>query len=138
MTLTQLLPLTGAVVVCTPQKVAQDDARRAVKMFQQLGVEMLGVVENMSYFVGDDGKTYDIFGRGGAQSLAQEMSLPFLGAIPIHMELRANCDEGKPLKNWEVNKELAEELDRLCKNLASQVSIASMSGKFVQPTLSIS
>jgi len=137
LTLTQLLPLTGAVVVCTPQKVAQDDARRAVKMFQQLGVEMLGIVENMSYFVGDDGKTYDIFGRGGAQALAQEMSLPFLGAVPIHMELRANCDSGEPLKNWEVNEELAEELDRLCKNLASQVSIATMSGKFVQPTLSV-
>ena len=137
LTLTQLLPLTGAVVVCTPQKVARDDARRAVKMFQQLGVEMLGIVENMSYFVGDDGKTYDIFGRGGAEMLAQEMGLPFLGAVPIHMELRANCDDGQPLKNWQVNEELAEELDRLCKNLASQISIATMSGKFVQPTLSV-
>ena len=137
LTLTQLLPLTGAVVVCTPQKVAQDDARRAVKMFQQLGVEMLGIVENMSYFVGDDGKTYDIFGRGGAQTLAQEMSLPFLGTLPIHIELRANCDNGEPLKNWQVSEQLGEELDRLCKNLASQVSIASMSGKFVQPTLSV-
>ncbi len=137
LTLTQLLPLTGAVVVCTPQKVARDDARRAVKMFQQLGVQMLGIVENMSYFVGDDGKTYDIFGRGGAEMLAQEMGLPFLGAVPIHMELRPNCDNGQPLKNWQVNEQLGEELDRLCKNLASQISIATMSGKFVQPTLSV-
>ncbi len=92
----------------------------------------------MSYFDGDDGKTYDIFGRGGAEMLAQEMGLPFLGAVPIHMELRTNCDNGQPLKNWQVNEKLSEELDRLCKNLAAQISIATMSGKFVQPTLSIS
>ncbi|MCH8152862.1 MAG: Mrp/NBP35 family ATP-binding protein [Planctomycetes bacterium] len=138
LTLTQLLPLTGAVVVCTPQQVALDDATRAVRMFQQLGVEVLGIVENMSYFVGDDGKTYDIFGRGGAEMMAQQMNLPFLGAVPIHMELRVNCDAGEPLKNWRGNKALAEELDRLCKNLAAQISIATLSGKFVQPTLSVS
>lgn len=136
LTLAQLLPLSGAVVVCTPQKVARDDAVRAIKMFQQLGVDVLGIVENMSYFIGDDGKTYDIFGRGGAQALAQELSLPFLGAVPINMQLRANCDNGEPLKNWE-DDQLAEELDTLCKNLASQISIATLSGKFIQPTLSI-
>jgi hypothetical protein len=54
-------------------------------MFQQLGVEVLGVVENMSYFIGDDGKEYDIFGRGGAEQMAQRLGLPFLGAIPINM-----------------------------------------------------
>ena len=138
LTLTQLLPLTGAVVVCTPQQVALDDATRAVRMFQQLGVEVLGIVENMSYFVGDDGKTYDIFGRGGAEMMAQQLNLPFLGAVPIHMELRVNCDAGEPLKNWRGNEALAEELDRLCKNLAAQISIATLSGKFVQPTLSVS
>ena len=74
LTLGQLLPLTGAVVVCTPQQVARDDARRAVRMFQQLGVHVLGIVENMSYFIGDDGKEYDIFGRGGAEMLAQSMA----------------------------------------------------------------
>ncbi|MCZ6611418.1 MAG: P-loop NTPase, partial [Planctomycetota bacterium] len=115
-----------------------DDATRAVRMFQQLGVEVLGIVENMSYFVGDDGKTYDIFGRGGAEMMAQQMNLPFLGAVPIHMELRVNCDAGQPLKNWQGNEALAEELDRLCKNLAAQISIATLSGKFVQPTLSVS
>lgn len=137
LTLAQLLPLTGAVVVCTPQRVAQDDARRAVRMFQQLGVEVLGVVENMSYFIGDDGKVYDLFGRGGAEIMAQTMGVPFLGAVPIHMELRANCDAGTPLKNWEGNPDLAAELDRLCRNLVSQVSIATLAGKFVQPTLSV-
>jgi ATP-binding protein involved in chromosome partitioning len=138
LTLAQLLPLTGAVIVCTPQRVAQDDARRAVRMFQQLGVDVLGVVENMSYFIGDDGKEYDIFGRGGAEVLAQSMNLPFLGAVPIHMELRENADAGTPLANWDANQTLARELDDLCRNLASQVSIASLGGRLVQPTLSVS
>lgn len=138
LTLAQLLPLTGAVVVCTPQKVAQDDARRAVRMFQQLGVEVLGAVENMSYFIADDGKSYDIFGRGGAETMAQAMQIPFLGAMPIHMDLRANSDLGDPTANWESNEALGGALDRIVRNLASQVSIAAMSGKLVQPTLSVS
>ena len=137
LTLAQMLPLTGAVVVCTPQRVAQDDARRAVRMFQQLGVEVLGIVENMSYFIGDDGKEYDLFGRGGAEIMSQTMNLPFLGAVPIHMELRANCDAGTPTRNWEGNPALAEELDRLSRNLVSQISIATLGGKLVQPTLSV-
>ncbi len=137
LSLAQMLPLSGSVVVCTPQRVAQDDARRAVRMFQQLGVEVLGVIENMSYFIGDDGKEYDLFGRGGAELFAQGMNLPFLGALPIHMDLRANCDNGQPLKNWESNETLASELDTICRNLASQISIATMAGRYVQPTLSV-
>lgn len=137
LTLTQLLPLTGAVVVCTPQQVAQDDARRAVRMFQQLGVSILGVVENMSHFVGDDGKEYDLFGRGGAEDLASAMNLPFIGAIPIHMKLRENADAGTPLLNWEVDPTLTQALERMCEQLASQISIAAMSGDLVQPTVSI-
>jgi ATP-binding protein involved in chromosome partitioning len=135
LTMSQLLPLTGAVVVCTPQRVAQDDARRAVRMFQQLGIPILGVVENMSYFVGDDGKEYDLFGRGGAEIMAQTMGLPYLGGMPIHMELRRNCDEGTPLRNWETPA-LGRDIDALCQRLASQVSIQSLGG-FVQPTLSV-
>ena len=138
LTLTQLLPLTGAVIVCTPQRVAQDDARRAVQMFRQLGVEVLGIVENMSYFVGDDGKEYDIFGRGGAQTLAQTMSVPFLGMVPIHMELRAHSDDGTPLANWEGNEALARELDALVQNLAAQISIASLRDDLTQPSISVS
>lgn len=137
LTLAQLLPLTGSVVVCTPQKVAQDDARRAVRMFQQLGVEVLGLVENMSYFVCEHGSEYDIFGRGGAEHMAAAMNLPFLGALPIHPEMRINADRGQPLENWTI-KSIASELDSMCQNLAQQVSIAAHSGKLVQPTLSVS
>ena len=115
----------------------QDDARRAVRMFQQLGVEVLGIVENMSYFVGDDGKEYDLFGRGGAESMAQGMNLPFLGMLPIHMDLRVNSDAGNPTANWEENEALGAELDRIVQNVAAQISIAAMSGKLVQPTLSV-
>ena len=137
LTLAQLLPLTGAVIVCTPQRVAQDDARRAVRMFQQLGVPVLGVVENMSYFIGDDGKTYDLFGRGGAEIMANTMQLPFLGAIPIHMDLRRNSDAGTPLKNWTANETLAADLDGVCQRIASQISIMSVQGGLLQPTLSV-
>src|SRR5215208_4108442 len=87
LTLCQLLPLTGAVVVATPQQVALDDAIRALRMFQQLGAPILGLVENMSYFIAENGAESDIFGRGGAERAAQELGLPFLGAIPMFTEL---------------------------------------------------
>jgi ATP-binding protein involved in chromosome partitioning len=138
LTLAQLLPLTGAVVVCTPQQVALDDARRAVRMFQQLGVNVLGVVENMSFFVCEHGTEYDIFGRGGAEEMAAAMNLPFLGALPLHTQMRINSDHGQPQANWKIDAELAKRLDALCQNLAGQVSIAAHSGKLQQPTLSIS
>src|SRR4029434_4561763 len=73
LTLCQLLPLTGAVVVATPQQVALDDAVRAVRMFQQLGAPILGMVENMSYFIAPDGAEHDIFGRGGTEKCAQRL-----------------------------------------------------------------
>ncbi|MCK4873894.1 MAG: Mrp/NBP35 family ATP-binding protein [Phycisphaerales bacterium] len=136
LTLAQTLPLTGAVIVCTPQKVAQDDAVRAAHMFQQLNVDVLGVVENMSYFVGDDGKEYDIFGRGGAEQMAQRLGLPFLGGIPINMALRENCDAGEPLKNFDDPK-LRTSIETVVGRLAAQVSMASMSVGMTQPTMSI-
>ena len=88
LSLAQLLPLAGAIIVCTPQVVAQDDARRAVRMFQQLGVPILGLVENMSYFIGDDGKEYDLFGKGGGEQLAASMNIEYLGSLPIHQKMR--------------------------------------------------
>ncbi len=121
LTLAQMLPLAGAVIVCTPQKVAQDDAVRAVRMFQQLDVDVLGVIENMSYFIGDDGKEYDIFGRGGAEAMAGKMDLPLLGTIPIHMDLRENCDRGEPLQNFDANPTLAGELEKMVDGLVQQV-----------------
>lgn len=129
LTLAQLLKLTGAIVVCTPQKVAQDDAVRALRMFQQLNIEVLGVVENMSAFIADDGARYDIFGSGGAQVMAQRLGVPFLGALPINMALRERCDAGDPTSNFTDlsprNAPLAHALEALVKNVESQVALAS-------------
>ncbi len=139
LTMAQMLSLTGAVVVCTPQKVAQDDAVRAVRMFQQLQVPVLGIVENMSYFIGDDGKEYDIFGRGGAEMMAQRLGLPFLGAVPINMKLREYSDTGEPLKNFEhAGAALRESLEKMVRNIERQAAIAGMHRSSVAPTLTVS
>jgi ATP-binding protein involved in chromosome partitioning len=137
LTLCQLLPLTGAVVVATPQQVALDDAIRAVRMFQQLGAPILGIVENMSYFVGLNGQTADIFGHGGAQRAAQRLNLPFLGALALHPELRVNSDAGDPTANFTgPNSKLREELETIVKNLAGQVSIRNLRAKGPELTIS--
>lgn len=141
LTMAQSLKLTGAVVVCTPQKVAQDDAIRAAKMFEQLGVEVLGAVENMSYFIGDDGKEYDIFGRGGAEKMAQRLGLPFLGAIPINMALRQNSDTGEPLNNFDPDTAggplLPQSLEHMVQNLEGQLNLASLKQGKTRPSLTI-
>lgn len=142
LTMAQSLQLTGAVIVCTPQKVAQDDAVRAVRMFQQLEVEILGVVENMSFFIGDDGKEYDIFGRGGAEMMAQRLNIPFLGAIPISMQMRANADDGNPSANFDAKAmgggTILKALDVVLTNLEKQMALASMRTGQQRPTLKIS
>ena len=135
LTLCQLLPLTGAVIVATPQQVALDDAIRAVKMFQQLGTPILGVVENMSCFIAPDGSQHDIFGRGGAQRAAQELALPFLGELPMFPDLRANSDGGTPQANFEGNPKLRAALEQLTQNLAAQVSLRNMQA--AKPELNI-
>ncbi|MCA9304384.1 MAG: Mrp/NBP35 family ATP-binding protein [Phycisphaerales bacterium] len=147
LTLAQSVQLAGAVVVCTPQQVAQDDAVRAVNMFKSLGVEVLGVVENMSYFIGDPDdkgqtKEYDIFGRGGAQQMAQKLGLPFLGAIPINMPLRKNSDAGTPTKNFDPatagGEQLPAALTSMTDQLIAQATLASMHRGQTKPTLTIS
>lgn len=95
LTLSQMLPLSGAVVVCTPQEVALLDAVKAIAMFDKTHIPVLGVVENMSGFICPDcGKQYDIFGRGGARTKASELKLPFLGEVPLNISLRQQSDEG--------------------------------------------
>ena len=138
LTMAQTLQLSGAVVVCTPQKVAQDDAVRAARMFQQLGIDVLGVVENMSSFIGDDGKRYDIFGRGGAEQMAQRLGVPFLGALPITMALRKNSDDGNPTANFTGGGPLLEALDAMVTNVEKQVALASLRSGRARPTLKIS
>jgi ATP-binding protein involved in chromosome partitioning len=126
LTLCQLLPLTGAVIVATPQQVALDDAIRAVRMFQTLGTPILGIVENMSYMPLPGGGVADIFGRGGAERAAQELNVQFLGALPLYTELRRNSDAGQPHANFTGQPELRQALEQIVQNLAAQVSIRNM------------
>jgi ATP-binding protein involved in chromosome partitioning len=141
LTMSQLLSLTGAIVVCTPQKVAQDDAVRAVRMFQQMKIDVLGIVENMSYFIGNDGVEYDIFGRGGAEMMAQRLGLPFLGAIPLNMPLRHNSDNGEPLMNFDddcAGERLVKHLTKFVDQVEVQAGFASSHMQRSRPSLSVS
>lgn len=139
LTLCQLLPLTGAVVVATPQQVALDDAVRAVRMFEQLSVPILGVVENMSYLPMPDGSMHDLFGRGGAKAAAERLGVPFLGELPMFSELRVNSDAGTPTQNFEgPNAALRQSLETLVGRLAGEVSKRNLSGAATGPVLTIS
>ncbi len=98
LTLVQTIPLTGAIIVTTPQEVSLVDARKALKMFERVNVPVLGVIENMSYFIAPDtGNRYDIFGTGGGKKVSGELNLPFLGGIPIDPRIREGGDKGKPI-----------------------------------------
>ena len=97
LTMAQSVPLKGAVIVSTPQDLALIDARRAVAMFAKVNVPVLGVVENMSYFLCPHcGERSDIFAHGGARHEAERMKVPFLGEVPLHMSIRENSDAGRP------------------------------------------
>jgi ATP-binding protein involved in chromosome partitioning len=136
LTLCQLLPMTGAVVVATPQQVALDDAVRAIHMFQQLNSPILGLVENMSYFVAPDGGEHDIFGRGGTEKAAQQLGVPYLGAIPMFTELRVNSDHGQPEWNFTTNPRLRDALETVVRHLAGEVSKRNLQP--TGPTLTVS
>lgn len=98
LSLSQVIPLGGVVMVTTPQDVALLDVRKALGMFQRLNVPVLGIVENMSHFVAPDtGKRYAIFGEGGGQRIAEEYGVPLLAQIPLDPEVRAGGDEGTPI-----------------------------------------
>jgi ATP-binding protein involved in chromosome partitioning len=98
LTLAQQVPLTGAVIVSTPQDLALIDARKGLKMFDNVDVPIFGIVENMSSFICPHcGKTSDIFGHGGAEDEARKLKVPFLGAVPLHMDIRLNSDAGTPV-----------------------------------------
>jgi ATP-binding protein involved in chromosome partitioning len=98
LTIAQQSPLSGAVIVSTPQDLALIDARKGLAMFQRVSIPVLGIVENMSYFLCPScGTRSDIFGHGGAENEARKLGVPFLGAIPLHMEIRETSDSGKPI-----------------------------------------
>ena len=97
LTFAQEIKLDGAIIVSTPQEIALLDVKRGIKMFDKLGVKIIGLIDNMSYFVGDDGKKYTIFGEGGVEKTAAEFSKEFLGEIPLDPEVGKTGDQGKPI-----------------------------------------
>jgi ATP-binding protein involved in chromosome partitioning len=98
LTMSQQVPMAGAIIVSTPQDLALIDARKGLNMFRRVDVPVLGIVENMSYFVCPScGERSDIFGHGGAEAEAKRIGVPFLGAVPLHMDIRARSDAGTPI-----------------------------------------
>jgi ATP-binding protein involved in chromosome partitioning len=110
LTIVQSVPLTGAVIVSTPQNVALDDARKGVAMFNKVNVPVLGIIENMSYFIPDDmpEKKYYIFGKHGARNLASKMEVPFLGEIPLREPIMKSSDRGTPIVHSEPASAIAQ------------------------------
>jgi ATP-binding protein involved in chromosome partitioning len=122
LTLSQLLPLSGAVVVCTPQKVALLDAVKAVAMFRKVKIPLIGVVENMSGFLcPDNHKRYDIFGSGGARQMAEDANIPFLGDLPITIPMRERGDEGTTQDNLQ-DPQIAPYIDRIAYQVARRIA----------------
>lgn len=123
LTLVQTIPLTGAVVVTTPQNVSIIDVKKATAMFQRVNVPILGIVENMSYFLASDtGKRYDIFGTDGGKKLAEQLSIPLLGQLPIDQNIREGGDSGKPVVFNKPETEQAKKILEMSRNLAAEVS----------------
>ncbi len=124
LTLVQTIPLSGAIIVTTPQPVSLIDAQKGLKMFSRVNVPVLGIIENMSYFIAPDtGNRYDIFGSGGGEKLAADMNTKFLGGIPIDPRIREGGDNGKPIVNEIPESDEAKKIQEISRQLAAQISI---------------
>ena len=129
LTLTQTVPLAGGVIVTTPSDVALEDARKAVGMFQQVKVEVLGIVENMSYFVCPHcSERIEIFSHGGGRKTSEDLGVPFLGEIALHPEVRAGGDYGSPVAARGPDSPEARSFYHIAQQVAARVSIANLSG----------
>jgi ATP-binding protein involved in chromosome partitioning len=124
LTLSQLLPLTGAIVVCTPQDVALLDAVKAITMFRKVNIDVLGLIENMSFFECTECHArHEVFGSGGAKQRANELEVPFLGDIPIHIALRVRGDDGRTAENFDDDA-AASWLMAICQTLVRNIAAA--------------
>ena len=132
LSLSQTVPVAGAIVVTTPQKVSLADSRRAVAMYKKLNIPTLGIVENMSYFICPNCQhESDIFGKSGGQIMAEELNVPFLGSIPIYQPIREGGDSGVPLLISEPDAPAARAIVDVAARAAAQISIAA----YKQPTI---
>jgi len=127
LTMTQEVPLSGAVIVTTPQEVALADARKGINMFQEVDVTILGVVENMSYFACPHcGQQTEIFSSGGGSRSAQQFGVPFLGHIPLDLQIREGGDTGRPVVTARPESDISKIYREIAGQLAAQVSLASV------------
>ncbi len=127
LTLVQQIPLTGAVIITTPQEISLIDARKGLAMFQKLNVPILGLIENMSYYLCSHcGTREHIFDNGGGEKSAKSMEIPFLGEIPIDIKLRIGADSGLPLVEAEPNNPQSQIIKMIMRKLAAQISINNL------------
>jgi ATP-binding protein involved in chromosome partitioning len=127
LSMAQSVPVAGAIVVTTPQGVSVSDVRKAVGMFRQLNIPVLGVMENMSYFVcGHCQERTEIFGHGGGAAMAKDMGIPFLGEVPIDTRVRSGGDEGRPIVSEAPDSPAARAFIDVAGKVAAQVSIQAM------------
>ena len=132
LSLAQLVPVQGAVLVTTPQDVAIADVRRAIRMFETVAIPVLGIVENMSYFIAPDtGNRYNIFGEGGGERLANAYHVPFLGAVPLGIEVREGGDRGVPVVVSQPDSPQSKAFKKVAEEVARQVSIEAMKPELV-------
>ena len=117
LTFAQEIKMDGVIIISTPQEIALQDVKRGIKMFDKLGVKIIGLIDNMSHFIGDDGKKYAIFGEGGVKRTAEEFNKNFLGEIPINPEVGKQGDLGTPI----VEKNPDHEISKIYKNLAEKI-----------------
>ena len=137
LTITQTAPLTGAVIVTTPQDVSLIDARKGLLMFQQVNVPVLGIVENMSYFVCDEcGKRHEIFRHGGGRRASEELGVPFLGEVPLDPRVTLGGDQGAPVVTFAPDSPASQALREVARKLIAQLE-ATASQRAPLPTLDL-
>ena len=117
LTFAQEVKVDGAIIVSTPQDLALLDVKRGIQMFDKTGVKILGLIDNMSFFKGDDGKEYKIFGEGGVEKTAKEFNKEFLGKIPLNQDLRNSADNGDPLTRSDPNHEVSKIFEIIAKKI---------------------
>jgi ATP-binding protein involved in chromosome partitioning len=136
LSLSQTVPVAGAIIVTTPQQVSLADSRRAAAMYRKLNIPPLGIIENMSYFVCTNCQhESDIFGHGGGERMATELGIPFVGRIPIYQPIREGSDVGVPLMISEPDSPAARAFMAAAERTAAQVSIASYNRPTIQLTV---
>ena len=121
LTFAQEIQIDGIVVISTPQEVALLDANRGIKMFQKMNVNIIGIIENMSSFVSDDGKEHFLFGKNGAENLSKNLNLNLLGKIPIEIKIREGADTGKPYIEFYSDNETSNEIMNIAKRITEKI-----------------